>query len=225
MFKRHFAVWPEGVPHSIDVPEWNIAENLRITAERKPDKPAILYHGASMTFAELHAQSERLAGWLVQVAAVAPGDRVLLYMQNSPQFVIGYYAILRANAVVVPVNPMNRGKELDHLIADTGAQVALAGQEILEHLRPFLKPGRLRACVAAAYADLADPAFDIPLPVGLEAPSPTRYDISGVTAWTDAVRESHDPGPLTAGPDDLAVIPYTSGTTGQQKGCLHTIER
>ena len=64
------------------------------------------------------------------------GDRVLLYMQNSPQFVIAYYAILRADAVVVPVNPMNRTEELRHYVEDSDAAVAIAGQDVCAQIEP-----------------------------------------------------------------------------------------
>ena len=73
----------------------------------------------------LATQVETMAGFLQNQLGVVKGDRVLLYMQNSPQFVVGYYAILRADAVVVPVNPMSRHAELEHFARDTGANVAI----------------------------------------------------------------------------------------------------
>ena len=105
---------------------------------------------------------ERLAGFLQRRLGVARGDRVLLCMQNSPQFVIAYYAILRADAVVVPVNPMNRAGEMEHLVADTGAKTALFGQELLPVMQVVLAQGRLPNAVVAAYSDYADENFDLP---------------------------------------------------------------
>src|SRR5690554_772246 len=164
MMTRHFAVWPEAMPKTLDLPEQTLCANLEHSAARFGDRPALIFHGRSLSYADLLEAVERLAGWLQQAAGVRRGDRVLLYMQNSPQFVIGYYAILRADAVVVPVNPMSRHAELEHLARDTGAQVMLAGQEGLEHAAPLVASGLLSHIVAATYAEAADPAHDIPLP-------------------------------------------------------------
>ena len=140
MTDLHFKHWPPGLPHHIDVPAQSVAQNLVDTAARLPDKVAIHYYGTQITYAQLNDAVERLAGWL-QSRGTARGDRVLLYMQNSPQWIIGYYAILRADAAVIPVNPMNRQAELEHLAGDTGARIALAGSELVDHIQPLIASG------------------------------------------------------------------------------------
>lgn len=218
---RHLEHWPEGVPHHLDLPDHSIFENLARTAARYPQRPALIFHSAVLTYSDLLARVEALAGTL-QNLGVRRGDRVLLYMQNSPQFIIGYYAILRADAAVIPVNPMNRHAELEHLAHDTGARVALAGSELLDHITPLVEAGDLDHVIAAAYADMADAARDIPLPGPLDSMSDARVRGPGLIRWTDALNAGHTPAPHSAGSYDLAVIPYSSGTTGQPKGCMHS---
>jgi fatty-acyl-CoA synthase len=146
---------------------------------------------------------------------------VLLYAQNSPQFVIGYYAILAANAVVVPVNPMNKSEELAHYIADSDARTAIAGQELYREVEPHLAKDRIEHCVLACYRDYVRLPTDLKVP---EVVSAARIALSNnrVVAWADVMAAGVVPGPHEAGPDDLAVLPYTSGTTGLPKGCMLT---
>src|SRR6266850_425105 len=94
----------------------SVYANLEASAERHPAKTAIDFYGTRITYAELKRAADALAGFLQQRCSVRRGDRVLMYLQNSPQFVIAYYAILRADAVVVPVNLMNRTEELRHYV-------------------------------------------------------------------------------------------------------------
>jgi fatty-acyl-CoA synthase len=151
-------------------------------------------------------------------------------MQNSPQFVIAYYAILRANAIVIPVNPMNKDEEFRHYITDTDATVALCASELAGFAKTAsgtLPPSQqLKHIVVAHYADALPASYphpdDAPPPVmqALMGAAPVLPE--GAIAWNDALAENLVPGPHAVGPDDLAVMPYTSGTTGKPKGCMHT---
>jgi fatty-acyl-CoA synthase len=130
--------WPEGLAHHLSSPQPSLYGNLETSASRYPGKTAIHYYGGTLSYAQLQQEVEALAGFLQRQCAVARGDRVALYMQNSPQYVIGYYAILRANAVVVPVNPMNTTAELRQIIEDCGAKVVLLGEELTRMPSLFL---------------------------------------------------------------------------------------
>ena len=127
--RPHAAVWPARLPHSLVVPETTLWFNLEVAARRYPDKTAYVFFGRTLSYRELHRDACALAGWL-QASGVAKGDRVLLFMQNCPQFVVAFYAVQRADAVVVPVNPMNRAEEFGHYISDAQARVALTTADL-----------------------------------------------------------------------------------------------
>ncbi len=232
MSKRHLAHWPRLLPQHLTLPATHLYRNLEVSAMRYPDKAALVFYDAAISYARLQDESERLAAHLQQRCGVRRGDRVLLYLQNSPQFVIGYYAILRADAVVVPVNPMNLSEELRHYVLDAGARTVLAPQDLWAQVRPLLHEGLaaaaadaqapgLRHAVVAAYGDYLTAPTDLAVPAFVSAPR-EPVEEPGACAWMDALAAGLRPGPIAAGPDDLAVMPYTSGTTGQPKGCMHT---
>ncbi|WP_303759724.1 long-chain fatty acid--CoA ligase [Alcanivorax jadensis] len=220
MFDRHYAVWPENMPRHLSLPQTSLYTNLEVSALRYPHRDAINYYDSPITFAELKQQVDALAGYL-QSLGVEKGDRVLLFMQNAPQFIISYYAILRANAIVVPVNPMNRAAELEHYLEDTEAAVAICGQELLPAVAPVVGMVNLRHVIVAAYSDYITRDTDLPLPAEVEAPAVALNNPAHI-AWKDAIGAGETPSELLVGPDDLAVFPYSSGTTGAPKGCMHT---
>jgi fatty-acyl-CoA synthase len=207
--------------HNLIAPATNLFYNAEVSARRYPDKPFLVYYDTQVSFAAFHNEAERIAGYLEQKCAVQKGDRVLLLMQNSPQFIIGYYGILRANAVVVPLNPMNLTQELLRYANDAGAATMLVSQELYPRVEPLLKSGDLKHVIVAAYSDYLKEPTTLTIPDFISAPR-VAYQSQGLALWKDVLAADLKPGPLTAGPDDLCVMPYTSGTTGQPKGCMHT---
>ena len=206
---------------TLDAPATNVFYNAEVSARRYPNKPFLIFYDTPVTFAELLDEAERVAGYLERRCAVRQGDRVLLFMQNSPQFVIGYYGILRANAVVVPLNPMNLTHEVLRYAEDAGAKTLIVAQDLYPRIEPLLGKSGLRSVIVAAYSDYLKRPTTLAVPDFIAAPrlEPTA---GGVTLWSDVMSQGLRPGPLTAGPDELCVMPYTSGTTGEPKGCMHT---
>ncbi|MEZ5923808.1 MAG: long-chain-fatty-acid--CoA ligase [Hyphomicrobiaceae bacterium] len=222
MSERHLPFWPVGVPRQAAIPDVGLFENLARSASRAPEAEAIHYYGARITFAALHGECERLAGVLQHWLDVVPGEPVLMQLQNSPQFVIAYYGILRAGAVVVPVNPMLTARELGLLAGDTGARILLCAQDNADKAEALIDEGRLERALISAYTDYAPDQPSVRVPPIVSAPrAPERH--SRMPLWSDMLSDAPAPrATAPARPDDLGVIVYTSGSTGQPRGCMHT---
>lgn len=209
--------WPPGLPLHLELPQTSLCYNLDVSAHRYPDRNAIIYYGNPINYAELKRQVDAVAGFLQQKFNVAKGNHVALYMQNSPQFIIAYYAILQTGAIVVPINAMSVQQEIAHIVRDSGCQVIIYGQELSDHLTQ-LQGCNLIHRIVATYSDYIDPNTDLPLPDVL-----TTSTISTTSHhWREVLNQKFTPTPVQVSPDDLAILPYTSGTTGQPKGCMHT---
>ena len=137
-------------------PATSLWDNLAISARRYPSKPALHFFGRAVSYRELAEGAERLAAHL-HSAGVRQGDRVILLMQNLPQLVLAHFAILRANAVVVPVNPMNLAEELKHYITDGEVQVAITtadlGAELVKASNALPASERLAHMVVTQLSD------------------------------------------------------------------------
>ncbi len=216
----HFRFWPPHLPRQLPLPQTSLYGNLEAAAARFGDKAAVFFYGTALSYRQFKRDVDALAGYLQQRAGVKRRDRVLLFMQNSPQFMIAFYAILRADAMVVPVNPMNLTEELRHYVTDSDATVALIGQELLGQVAPLIGAG-LDHVVVAAYSDYATEPTELKIPDVVAAPR-QPLDVQGAVAWRDALAQELEPDAHLVGPDDLCVMPYTSGITGKPKGCIHT---
>lgn len=210
--------WLAGEPRELALPDGVLYDALVRAACARPDHPATVFYGAILSYADLLAQVDSMAGYLQQVCGVAKGDRVLVALQNSPQYVIAYYAIMRAEAVVVPVNPMNKTAEVGYIASDSGAKTAMIGSELIDVFTPLL--GEIDNIVVGHYRDhiAADTTCALPACVTQEAQCPAA---AGWHPWHGALAAHAQPTAMTVTPGDLCILPYTSGTTGKPKACIH----
>ncbi len=190
--------------------DFNLAVILRESACRTPAKPAVILGGTTMSYAQLDELSDQAAAQLT-AAGLAPGDRVGLQLPNIPQFVVGYFGILKAGGVVVPMNVLLKAPEIEFQLRDSGARTLITFGGVLDEAVKAAES----AAVTSLYvvADAGAPAT---------APPFARPGASEVLLPFDALLAGDPPGPqlVVRSPVDPAVIIYTSGTTGTPKGAV-----
>ena len=145
---HHSPAWPADEPWHLAMPEGTLYDALARAARDRPSHPATVFYGASLSYSELRDRVDVMAGFLQGACGVKRGDRVMIALQNSPQYVIAYYAVMRADAVIVPVNPMNKTAEIDYIAADSGAKVAIIGSELSDIFAPLVGEAIAHAIVA-----------------------------------------------------------------------------
>jgi long-chain acyl-CoA synthetase len=170
----------------------NLVRNIESVVGSQPDRPAVVYEDRELSYGEFWAQTGQFAAALREHGA-EPGDSVALYLPNLPQFVVAFHGALRAGCAVVPMNPQYKSREISHLLSDSGATTVVALADVV----PFVEDVR------------DDTSVERVVTVGGDTDTGTPFR-AFLTEGDDSIAERAD--------DDVAVQPYTSGTTGQPKG-------
>ena len=211
-----------GVPHEIPLPTGSLADLIAESVRTYPDRPALEFFGRETTYAELGDQIDRAAEGLRRLG-VSPGDTVALVLPNCPQHVVAFYAVLRLGGIVIEHNPLYTPRELRHQFEDHGAKVVIAWDKVVATIQAF------PADVAVDHVVSVDMTRAMPLstrallrlPIARARASRAALTtkVAGTIPWeklfADTPVAAEVPSP---GVDDVALIQYTSGTTGHPKG-------
>ena len=217
--------YEEGVPHSIQYPRIPLHRTLEDSAVRFPDRPALVFLGASISYRQLNALADRFAS-VLQGLGVAKGDRVALMLPNCPQLVIGFCGALKAGAVVVLTNPLYVERELEHQLRDSEARVMVTLTKFYSMVDNVRSRTSLEHVVATNIKEYFPPLKRILFTLLKEAKDGHRasVEVGPGTHWLGDLmaRAAPTPRPVDIGPDDTAIYQYTGGTTGVPKGAVLT---
>ena len=217
--KPWLSLYDQDQPAEISLEFTDALSMFRASVSRNPDGDIIRYFGGRVTARELDELSDAFAVALAGLG-VRAGDRVALYLQNVPQFVIGMLATWKAGGIAVPVNPMNRARELDAVLRDSGARVLLCLQSLYRDVaRSVVENAGLGPAVVTTSELDYRARDDQRVFAGVE---PLECEGAHDMAALIERYRGQTPADVTFGPDDTAFLTYTSGTTGPPKGAMNT---
>ena len=216
--KPWLARYAPGQPSTITVEFDSALDMFKAAVKRDPDGVIIRYFDGQISLRELDGLTDAFAAAIVD-AGFTPGERVAVYLQNVPQFLIAQIGTWKAGGIAVSINPMNKQRELTELLTDSGATVLVAMESLYRDVASKVVPGtKVRTVITTSeleYQTRNDPRIF----AGVE-----RIACAGAEDMAGLLKRyaGQAPPAVTLGPDDIAFLTYTSGTTGPPKGAMTT---
>ncbi len=224
MEKTWLKHYPAGVPAEIDVAQYrSLVELLEESFKKHRNAVAYRFMGKTVSFAQVDEQSRAFAAYL-QAQGLDRGDRVAIMMPNVPQYPVAVAGILRAGLVVVNVNPLYTPRELEHQLKDSGAKAIVIVENFAGTLQKVMANVPTKKVIVTALGDMLGfpKALIVNYVVRKVKKMVPAFDLPGATRFNDALAQGRGKSvrPVSVGPDDIAVLQYTGGTTGVSKGAV-----
>ena len=213
--------YDEGVPHTLaPYPDRTLLDYLSESAANWPDRPALLFKGATISYRDLHRLSDRFASALVDLG-VKRGDRVALCLPNSPQFILAEVGAWKIGAIVCPINPTYTDRELQDALNATGAETIVVLNRLYDRVKAIQSATTLKRVVASGIKDFLPLTKRVGYTFLREKKDGERISLRGDDRrFRTLLRGSGKPPEARPTPDDPAVILMSGGTTGVPKGVL-----
>jgi long-chain acyl-CoA synthetase len=212
--KPWFRSWPTDVPKNLEYPKVPLHAILEKTAQKHPEKAAIAYFEEEITYRELNSLSNQFAGALAALG-VKKGDRVAIFLPNIPQFVIAYFGVLKAGAVLTTISPLHKEREVAYQLTDSEAEAIVALDSLYPIVEKVWPKTSLRNVIITSLVECASKTTATPSTVEQK---PNVYSFR-------ALLKEKGTKPLKVGinpTEDFAALQYTGGTTGTAKGAMLT---
>jgi long-chain acyl-CoA synthetase len=213
-----------GVSAHIDVPMVPLYRFLEDGARQYPGRPCTIFKGKVVSYAEMDALTDRLAAGLAALG-VRKGDPVGIFMPNTPQFVMAFYAILKAGAIVVATNPLYSGREIEHQLNDAGIKLMLVMSNFYETVKSVQAKTGLQRVVVTNIKEYLPPVLRFLFTLTREKKDGHRVTLTDDDLWLKDVLAAHEAKQrpsVDVAPEDVALFQYSGGTTGLSKAAVAT---